>query len=327
MQNTSTNLSRWEGMSESKPNGYDSRVSANSGGPDPGLAIEQQQPSPITQARSRMAVSFGAPIFFFQGTPPSPAGTSFGRDWLGRGFSTNAHTGADLDISSSSIECLQHRQSHTWTPSHTTPGTCPHSMVPDLQGTAPFTHPLIEGQQQSGGRRRGGQETWRWSGECVCVCVRRPTRCPRQPATLRSHTHTRPGSPSASSTPPHTPSHALLHTFHNIQHGYEQARRKGSHSRSGAAGHPEGADTAIAELSAPDTTTTAHCCRLLPARATPTQHMRPTHAPNTPDPIRRHRPDRVPRACACVHVPAPAGPPRRTTTASDNRAQLGLAVC
>ena len=62
----------------------------------------------MPQAFYRMAVSFGAPIFWLRGTPPRPAVTPLGRDWLGWGFSTNAHTGTDPNIFvSSSIKCHQ----------------------------------------------------------------------------------------------------------------------------------------------------------------------------------------------------------------------------
>ena len=50
---------------------------------------------------------FWAPIFWLRGTPPRPAVTPLGRNWLGWGFSTNAHTGTDPNISSSSSECHQ----------------------------------------------------------------------------------------------------------------------------------------------------------------------------------------------------------------------------
>ena len=52
---------------------------------------------------------------------------TFGRDWLGRGFSTNAHTGTDLDIFVNSIECLQHPPAG---PQHTPPSPPIHPHLP-----------------------------------------------------------------------------------------------------------------------------------------------------------------------------------------------------
>ena len=61
------------------------------------------RPSPIgifmPQALYRMAVFFWAPIFWFN-KHPQPCRQTFGRDWLGRGFSTNAHTGTNQTFSS-----------------------------------------------------------------------------------------------------------------------------------------------------------------------------------------------------------------------------------
>ena len=70
--------------------------------PEPEASAISPRPLPIgmfmPQAFYRMAVSFGATIFWLRGTSPRPAETPLGRNWVGWGFSTNSPHGHEPDI-------------------------------------------------------------------------------------------------------------------------------------------------------------------------------------------------------------------------------------